>query len=288
MLNLDAELELADPRYQPRTRLLDQLAKYGTDSRMLLGSEDILLTPGREVAEPFGFTGRAWCPTGNALRILADSGVVPEPHPDTSVIRRVNHRRFAHELGGGLSGQRFITDLSELEEWLRRADHPLLLKRPLAFAGRGQQRVYSFSRITQKEWSWIQGSLAKDGLVVEPLVKISCEFSLHGFVWPDKEFELGRICVQEVSDRGVFRRLRLAKAGELRPSEETALWDRAALTASALGTAAYFGPFGIDAYRYELGGQVGFCEQGEINARYTMGFVTGFTRHPGAISLSRV
>ena len=55
--------------------------------------------------------------------------------------------------------------------------------------------------------------------------------------------------------------------------------------ARALASAGYFGPFGIDAHRYELEGKSGFCALSEINARYTMGFVTGFPRPPCELSL---
>jgi hypothetical protein len=42
--------------------------------------------------------------------------------------------------------------------------------------------------------------------------------------------------------------------------------------AAALLQAGYFGPFGIDAFRYELGGRTKLQPRCEINARYTMGF----------------
>jgi hypothetical protein len=50
--------------------------------------------------------------------------------------------------------------------------------------------------------------------------------------------------------------------------------------------AGYFGPFGIDGYRYTLGSTTGFCPLGEINARYTLGFSTGFPEHPSQLSLT--
>jgi hypothetical protein len=161
------------------------------------------------------------------------------------------------------------------------------LKRPLAFAGRGQQRAYK--ALTEKEWTWVDASLKTDGLIVEPLIEPTLEVSLHGFVWRDGRRELGRVCVQEVTDRGVFRGVRLARSGELDAGEEAALFERGEGVAAALGSVGYFGPFGIDAYRYrglEGVGRSGFCALGEINARYTMGFVTGFPRHPSELELS--
>ena len=122
-------------------------------------------------------------------------------------------------------------------------------------------------------------------MLVEPLVTPTLELSLHGFIWRDARFELGRACVQQVSERGVFRGVRLAGPSELSTAELRALCERAERVARLLGAAGYFGPFGIDAYRYELAGQAGFCALSEINARYTMGFAVGFPRHPSQLLL---
>jgi hypothetical protein len=42
--------------------------------------------------------------------------------------------------------------------------------------------------------------------------------------------------------------------------------------ATALHAAAYFGPFGIDAYEYRVGVELRLNPRSEINARYSMGF----------------
>jgi len=284
VLNLDAEVELSrlNFAYVPRTKLLQQLELYGQGSRALLGPKDVLVEPGA-APPPNGFVGRAWCPTPQALGRLHAAGVEPEPHPEASVLRRVNHRLFAHEAGGGLADQGYFTERAPLEALLRRAERAWLLKRPLAFAGRGQMRFYG--PISDKQWSWLDVSLAQDGLIVEPLVTPTLEVSLHGFVWQTGRFELGRACVQEVSERGVFRGLRLALAGELSSAESANLFEHAERVAGLLHAAGYFGPFGIDAYRYQLGDVRGFCALSEINARYTMGFAIGFPREPSKLSL---
>ncbi len=278
VLNLDAELELArlGREYVPRVKLTAQLAEFGAGSRALLGPDDILLE-GQSVNNPEGLLGRAWCPTPRALEVMRQAGVTPEPHPEAAVLRRVNHRLFAHELGGGLPEQRYFTTREPVEEILRRGERRWLLKRPLSFAGRGQMRFYG--EITDKQWSWLEVSLAQDGVILEPLVAPLLEVSLHGFVQREGSYELGRACVQDVTDRGVFRGVRLAKAGELAEAEELALRERADAVARALYTAGYFGPFGIDGYRYrdQTGTQIAFCALSEINARYTMGFKVGFT-----------
>lgn len=284
LLNLDAELELArlDFEYVPRVKLLQQLALYGQGSRALLGPEDVLLEPAMRLKDS-SLVGRAWCPTPQALSRLAAGGVQPEPHPEAAVLRRVNHRLFAHEVGGGLPAQQYFTERSALEALLRRAERAWMLKRPLSFAGRGQMRFYG--PISDKQWSWLDVSLARDGLIAEPLVTPTLEVSLHGFVWPTGRFELGRACVQEVSDRGVFRGVRLAREGELEPAESTSLFESGQRVALRLHEAGYFGPFGIDAYRYRSGEGCGFCALSEINARYTMGFAVGFPRRTSDLSL---
>jgi hypothetical protein len=302
VLNLDAELELAGgPQYAPRARLLAQLEQFVGDARRLLGPDDVLLPSSGTSAAPRAarerrgpieaargraLVGRTWCPTPRALAALEAAGVVSEPHPGVDVVQRVNHRRFAFELGGGLEGQRYIEDKAVLDVALRRAQAPLLLKRPLAFAGRGQTRVYAHAAITAKEWSWIEASLESDGLIVEPLVEPTLEVSLHGFVWRDARFELGRVCVQDVSTRGVFRAVRRAEPGELSDAEQRSFVAQGEHVATALASTGYFGPFGIDGYRYRLGDRIGFCTLGEINARYTMGFAVGFPRPASELVLS--
>jgi hypothetical protein len=289
VLNLDAELELARPGYNPSVKVREQLALHGAGSRAVLGPDDVLLP----AAEPpgDGFVGRAWCPTPLAVAAMRAARVAPEPHPDFAVVRRVNHRKFAFDVGGGLEGQRWMTTRAPLEALLAGNERAWLLKRPLAFAGRGQLRVYAFEKITEKEWQWIDASLEDDGIIVEPLVRPLLEVSQHGFVFRDGHHELGRPCVQGVTDRGVFRSVRLVEPGELTAIEEHALAMRATHVAVASREAGYFGPFGIDGYRYaELGSEeaAGFCALGEINARYTMAFVTGFPRHPSTISVDDV
>lgn len=283
VLNLDAELELARgrPGYVAQRKLVAQLAEHGRSSRALLGPRDVLV--GEAPAPEAGMIGRAWCPTPLALAALARFGVPAEPHPSQEVLRRVNHRLFAYELGGGLPERAYIVTREQLARKLGACERAWLLKRPLTFAGRGQQRV--LGPLTEKQWSWVDASLARDGLLVEPFVRPVLELSLHGFVWRDGSYRLGRICAQQISERGAFRGVRLVEPEELQPSETRALTERADTVARALGYAGYFGPFGVDAHRYELDGQVAFCALSEINARYTLGFVTGFPQHPSELSL---
>ncbi len=289
ILNLDAELELARarPGYVPQRKLLAQLAEHGGGSRALLGPCDVLLEPRTTNPEPTepraGLIGRAWCPTPMALARLRAHGVEPEPHPEAAVLRRVNHRLFGHDLGGGLAQQTYVQSREQLLARVADYSQLWLLKRPLGFAGRGQLRV--IGPITDKQWTWVDASLKRDGLLLEPLVTPTFEVCLHGFIWRDRRFELGRICTQLVSERGAFRGARLATPTELEASEIASFRERAETVAGALASARYFGPFGIDGYRYTLDGTSAFCALGEINARYTLGFATGFPRHPSQLAL---
>jgi hypothetical protein len=284
VLNLDAELELARgrPGYVPQRKLLAQLAEHGSGSRRLLGPTDVLLEDGAKIPAA-GLTGRAWCPTPMALAKLRAFGVTPEPCPDASVLRRVNHRLFAHELGGGLPGQAYVRSREQLIRELAGYTERWLLKRPLSFAGRGQLRV--IGPLSDKQWTWVDASFERDGLLLEPLVQPTFELSLHGFVWRDARYRLGRICVQAVSERGAFQGVRLAQPSELSGVETDALHERADSAARALASAGYFGPFGIDGYRYARSDRQAFCALGELNARYTLGFATGFPEPPSALHL---
>jgi hypothetical protein len=286
ILNLDAELELGRgrPGYVPQRKLLAQLAEHGKSSRALLAPDDVLLEPGVGVASADGLIGRAWCPTPMALASLRRHGVAPEPHPEATVLRRVNHRLFAHELGGGLPDQSYVTTRAELLALVGGYTRLWLLKRPLGFAGRGQLRI--IGPLTEKQMTWVDASLKRDGLLLEPLVKPTFEVSLHGFIWCDGHHELGRICAQSISERGAFRGVRLSEPSELSPSEHAAFTERAVTVAQALARAGYFGPFGIDGYRYTLLDATAFCALGEVNARYTLGFTTGFPRHPSELVLT--
>lgn len=272
LFNLDADFELTRPGNSTTDLLRDQLARHReAAAALLMGPNDVIASPGA----CRGFVGRAWCPTPRAISVLKASGAEPEPHPSRNILRLANHRRFAHQIGGGLPGQAYVESRSALAEVLRDNSRPWLLKRPLAFAGRGQSRVTG--AITAKQEAWIAASLRDDGLIAEPLVTPTFEVSLHGRI-NDTHFELGAVCTQEVSALGVFLAARLTQDDELSAAERAVLFASAQRVARALIGAGYFGPFGIDAYRYDSPFGPGFCALSEINARYTLAFAVGFAR----------
>jgi hypothetical protein len=58
-------------------------------------------------------------------------------------------------------------------------------------------------------------------------------------------------------------------------AEHEALLEAAHGAAAALAAAGYFGPFGVDAYRYAAAGVMAYNPRSEINARYSMGWAVG-------------
>ena len=105
VLNLDAELELSrlSFEYVPRTKL-------AAAARALRPRLARALGPGGRAAwsraarcRRGDFVGRAWCPTPLALARTGRRGSRARAAPGAaSVLRRVNHRLFAHQAGGGL------------------------------------------------------------------------------------------------------------------------------------------------------------------------------------------
>ena len=280
VLNLDAELELDRPEQVPSAKLTAQLVRHAQGARVLLGPQDVLVQelPSNATA----YVGRAWCPTPRAVASLRGRGVSPEPHPPADVLRRANHRRFSAGLGAGPPGSAYVEDAAAVLRQLRGTDD-WLLKRPLSFAGRGQLYVRGTTTVSQA--AWIEASVRRGGVMVEPRVAILAEFGVHGFVQKSGKVGLGRPCLQVVSERGVWQSTRLAAASDLDAAERAGLMASAERTAGALVELGYFGPFGIDAYRYERDGRVGFCALSEVNARYTMGFAVGYPTPVHALSV---
>jgi hypothetical protein len=85
--------------------------------------------------------------------------------------------------------------------------------------------------------------------------------------------------VQTCDARGAWQGTTLAAPSDLATSEWTALHESARRAADALIEARYFGPFGVDAYRWRDGTTTVFHALSEINARYSMGWAVGMQRH---------
>ncbi|MDC0748901.1 hypothetical protein [Polyangium mundeleinium] len=279
LLNLGAEVELEDARRtlgaEARARLPELVGRLGA----LVRPTDILLWGGSDEARRAeGAVGKAWLPTPRALAALAQAGARVPAAPSYEVLRRVNDRRFSLGLGATLPGQRAVTTLDEVREALA-APSPggnWLLRRPHGFAGRGRRRARE-DEVHGAARSWIEASLRSFGaLVVEPWVERVADFGWHGFVSREGRLSFGEPTWQETAPDGTWLSTRPAKPGEIGREETEAFAQGMEQAGAALVAAGYFGPFGLDAFRWrDEKGSLRFNPRCEINARYSMGWGIG-------------
>jgi hypothetical protein len=239
----------------------------------LLAPGDVGLGPGVAAAR---HAGRAWCPTPGALAAIAAAGARVPAAPPFEVIRRVNHRRFCADLGQTLEGARYVTSRAELDAALaQRPAGPWVLKRPFGFAGRGRL-LFTPGPPSSAAERWIEASLAAgEGLQVEPWVERAGDFALHGHLSAAGAVTLGEPTSQRCDARGAWVASARAGEGELSSAERAALTSAAEEAAAALAGAGYFGPFGVDAFRFREAHALRFDPRCEINARYSMGWAVG-------------
>jgi len=283
LLNLDADDELAaagrpsGPRYQPEGSAA--MLRARVDACMealgpLVG--DGLLVDRAPLEATRGLPGRAFCPTPSARARLEAAGASVPPSPPLPVLVAVNHRRFSAELGQGLDGGQWVSTMDELRaafagpvaeragEWV--------LKHPHGYVGR---RRHLTSTLDARTLGFAARCLAEaGGLQLEPWVAREADYALHGYVTAAGVASFGAPTQQICDGRGVWQST--SRVTDLGAEERAGLVREAARTAEALAAAGYFGPFGVDAFRYSEAGVSRFCARCEINARYTMGWAIGF------------
>jgi hypothetical protein len=278
LLNLDAEDELRAKAHTASPKTLARLPDLTRALAALFGPDDVILRPGDRVpssSSSIAYAGRAWCPTPRARAALARAGAEPVAAPSLAILRRVNHRRFAAVLGQTLPGGRYVLHLEDLAETIARESPSghWLLKRPFGFAGRGRLRV-ARGALDSSSRAWVLASLREgEGLQVEPWVERAGDYALHGHLSARGDVVWGEPTQQECDARGAWRGT--SRATDLAPSERDALFAAASHAATALAAAGYFGPFGVDAFRYRIAGETLFNPRCEINARYSMGWAIG-------------
>jgi hypothetical protein len=274
LFNFDAEAELADPsRGTPSRAFVARSEALVEKLASLLAPGDVVITEGTRAD---GHRGRAWCPTPRALAAIARAGAEPPRAPPVDVLRGVSHRRFCAELGLTLPGARWAATRAEVDHAIRASEGRWLLRRPYGFAGRESLRVAA-ARLTSAEERWIAASFEQgEGLLVEPWVERAGDFGLHGHLGEDGALVLGSPTLAICDERGAWRESRRAPPDALAPSELEALVRATTEAARALTAAGYFGPFGVDAFRYrDATGALAWNPRCEINARYSMGWATG-------------
>lgn len=291
LLNFDADDELAHPAgYTPSASVLTRFASLASRLSGLIPQGDVVAPVSRSGPERRQGTweGRAFCPTPRALRELRHAGVALPHSPPLDVLRRVNHRAFSAELGQFLPGARYVRSRDELLETLATATGPWVLKRAFGFAGRGRQRLRS-NRLDASVEPFVRASLESgDGLEVEPWVRRALDVGLHGYIARDKTITLSDPTRQDTDEAGAWVRSAPLIGGVLTAAEEHALFGEGKGVAEALVRAGYFGPFGIDGYRWkDEHGTLRFNPRTDINARYSMGWAVGMgSRRPDLETLA--
>jgi len=271
VLNLDAEheLELGVRWTAPRTLAsrLDAIA-----ASMHLPEGAVLLTPGMQVTD--GTTAQLWCPTPRAIAMARRAGAVVPNTPSAEIIRAVNERGFAAGLAEGeLDETLRANELSEIEAFVARRGPTgrWRVKRGLGASGRGQRSVAS-GALSEADRGWIQRSLGRGLLYVEPELAIERELAVYGWVREGGRVELTGVRGQTTDSRGAFVRCGRIEHTDLNDEARPFLL-RAETVGAALFDAGYHGPFGTDGFTYrDHGGVLRSRTLSEINARFCMGW----------------
>jgi hypothetical protein len=275
LLNFEADEELSlGGTFTPAASLARRMqALVAANSKHFLGPDDCLLG-----SESRGMAARMWCPTPTAVERVRAAGAELPGVPDVAVLRKANSREFCAGLKETLPGAFFARDLGELQSGLDSNTSPTgwLLKRNFGTSGRGQKALLEETP-DAKLSAWIRSSWRNGGLRVEPLLKIDQEFVLHGHLTGEGQWHLADVCVQICDERGAWQQTRRVLDGELTPGENQAFLASGEDCIRALAEIGYFGPFGIDAFRWiDSAGVPHFQSRSEINARYTLGWTIGF------------
>jgi len=270
LMNLTAELELESPHHTLPAAARRAAARFARRAGAALLPADDILWDGESTLSDVDFEARAFCPTPRAVALFAAQGATPPASPGVDILRAANDRAFCADLGQTLPGAHYIRSREELQL----GDGEWLLKRAFGFAGRGQRFVRA--PLDTQDEHWLRASLALGGVQVERRVLIDLEVGTPGFI-RGAEIFVGDP-VQQICEGGVWR--------ESRPDAvdlPTAELRRAARdVGEALVRLGYFGPFGVDAFRYRLRSLDAprWQLRSEINARYTMGWALGWDERP--------
>ena len=283
VLNLAADDELASlpqgsasghaqrrvPKAAVRARMAERVAELA-----LLVAGGALIGVGRD-AEAKGLRGRAFCPTPTALEELSVAGAVVPAAPSPHVLARANHRLFCAELGQTLDAALWIEDEASLQAAFESRVVPSggewVLKHPHGYVGRLRHKTRELDLRT-KSFAFRCFSEAR-GLQLEPWVDRRGDYAVHGYVASGGHVTLGSPTLQVCDANGVWQKT--ARAHDLLPEKARVLLDESQRVAESLREIGYFGPFGVDAFRYADGARTRFNPRCEVNARYTMGWAIG-------------
>jgi hypothetical protein len=269
-LNLDADVELGLPHgYTAGHRTQDQVGRYQAACAALTLGDPV---HGRDLIDP-ELPVFCWCPTPSALAALDGAGLVAMRGPEVDVLRRANDRAWTAALSEPALGRRFVTLTDDWQRLLieeRPATGAWRLKRRFGFAGRGQRRLRAAP--SADDLNWISASLRQGGLLREAELPVVEEFSIHGYVDPG-ELLLGSPVRFSTDAFGApaGHAAAVLDAGDLAAS----LAHAASRVASHLADLGYFGPFGVDAFRWRSDDGSVLNPVSDVNARFTLAWSTG-------------
>lgn len=290
LFNLDAERELAAHRSGTTEAALGgaaaaQMARAiqslsgQLDDGGLLSAGDLVVEAGplQRPLDADKITPVAWCPTPRARAAMGALGL-ELAGPPVGVLVQANARETFMALDP-LPGAVVARSLAEIRAAVSRSPLPRggggaakrpawVLRRSLGCAGSG--------RLVAEGWdgrveAWAQASLGEGPVEIQPMVDIVDEFSVHGRV---DEGGATR-CGAPIRWRGPTLMPGEVAPAELSAAESTRLGSSALEVGTTLAELGYFGPFGMDAYRWR--GQRGLMLQvgTDINARLTLHFGRG-------------
>lgn len=275
-LNFDADEELAGHQATSLRSRAMQAQLAGAVSA-LVGSDELLDTNADYAGEAMGFT---FMPTPRAIAVLHERGLLAPPAPTFEVLKRANGRALSATLGVALPEATFASEeevvLAALSK--RSPSGVWLIKREFGFAGRGAKRCGD-GALSDDVRSFVRNALKHGGLEITPWVHRLADLALHGFLHEDGSYVAGESTVQRCDKFGQWEQTVVATEHDVSAAELDAQRTALREAADALHRIGYFGPFGIDGFRYALTSESAttahFCPRCEINARYTMGWAIG-------------
>ncbi len=200
------------------------------------------------------------------------------PSPDA--VRRLNSRRFSHELeqarGVALPGAMLVTSVGELMTAIQQLPsgcHGWVVKAEFSNSSRerfvhGSERAFDAEALQL----WAQRRLAqRQALFLEPWVERVDEIGVQMTVPRRGEPRVEGVTRLLVDSAGRFRGCEFTPAIDNDP-----IWSEAVAVglevADVAQRAGYFGPLGIDAMQYRLAnGEERLRPVQDVNARWTMG-----------------
>lgn len=205
-------------------------------------------------------------------------------HPDLSVVRDVNNRKFCNDLGTefelGVPGSSFFSTLEEfsLQSKVLKEFYPLVVKPAFGGSGFGLIVVQSPDH-TDAELEKIKTYCDHGGAVLEPWCNRKYDLSTNFDILPDGSVTPFRYQRLFSNEYGAFFGIYLAPADHLLDKWKDKLARSAAIIAGQLKRAHYYGPAGLDSFVYtDRSGRESLAAVIEINARHVMSYVAHAVR----------